>query len=564
MKSYTNKLALCSVAAFGLTMLAACGDENTTVVTERLGMDILDKGGKMPGCTNDNAGDFLYVVDSLAVYYCADGEWKTLNGKDGEKGDKGETGAEGKAANGTGCSAEKKEDGIAVSCNGKLVGTLTNGTGSDGKSAYEIAKANGYKGTETEWLASLKGESCSAKKNEDGSIDVSCDGKLVGTLENGKSAYELAKENNEKVGSLTEWLASLKGENCAIATAKDKEDKSKVVGYKITCGENEKIVYNGTDGAGCEIDERKGDGIVKVTCGEGDDKKVVNLYKAMCGIESYDPETHICYEGALYDLGSSVYDDTKEVLTDFRDLQLYKTVTIEGSYTFFNNQTQKNETAQYKETWMAENLNYNTNTETEANSWCGGGESETTNEGDCSVYGRLYTWDAALNACPTGWHLPSMAEWKTLLSVVGASFAGTGEFAYFWSYSLFRDNGIYVAMTNDGKSADLKSDNKDNGHSVRCIKDSPTAPPPTDGESAREPLKCLYKTSLEKICFIAPKTTSEDDFSFFCGVNNGTFVIDCPAGRILECVGPKTGNTIYYYDDPASQMGCDLMMSQND
>ena len=31
------------------------------------------------------------------------------------------------------------------------------GTGADGKSAYEIAKVNGFQGTETEWLASLKG-----------------------------------------------------------------------------------------------------------------------------------------------------------------------------------------------------------------------------------------------------------------------------------------------------------------------------------------------------------------------------------------------------------------------
>ncbi len=31
--------------------------------------------------------------------------------------------------------------------------------GANGKSAYEIAVANGFDGTETQWLASLKGES---------------------------------------------------------------------------------------------------------------------------------------------------------------------------------------------------------------------------------------------------------------------------------------------------------------------------------------------------------------------------------------------------------------------
>jgi hypothetical protein len=30
--------------------------------------------------------------------------------------------------------------------------------GQDGKSAYEVAKSNGFSGTEAEWLGSLKGE----------------------------------------------------------------------------------------------------------------------------------------------------------------------------------------------------------------------------------------------------------------------------------------------------------------------------------------------------------------------------------------------------------------------
>lgn len=39
------------------------------------------------------------------------------------------------------------------------------------------------------------------------------------------------------------------------------------------------------------------------------------------------------------------------------------------------------------------------------------------NEGFAERYGRLYTWYAATdnrNVCPTGWHLPSDPEWKTL------------------------------------------------------------------------------------------------------------------------------------------------------
>ncbi len=36
-----------------------------------------------------------------------------------------------------------------------------------------------------------------------------------------------------------------------------------------------------------------------------------------------------------------------------------------------------------------------------------------------SCYGRLYSLDAALGACPEGWHLPSVEEWKELMTVLG-------------------------------------------------------------------------------------------------------------------------------------------------
>jgi uncharacterized protein (TIGR02145 family) len=79
--------------------------------------------------------------------------------------------------------------------------------------------------------------------------------------------------------------------------------------------------------------------------------------------------------------------------TDPRDGQTYNTIDI-GS-----------------QTWMAENLNYTT-----TNSWW---YADITANGD--VYGRLYTWDAALTACPAGWHLPTDDEWKTLEMALGMS-----------------------------------------------------------------------------------------------------------------------------------------------
>jgi len=54
---------------------------------------------------------------------------------------------------------------------------------------------------------------------------------------------------------------------------------------------------------------------------------------------------------------------------------------------------------------MAENLNYIPQT---GNSW---------------YYGtRLYDWETALTACPSGWHLPSRDEWNSLALAVGGSY----------------------------------------------------------------------------------------------------------------------------------------------
>jgi uncharacterized protein (TIGR02145 family) len=58
---------------------------------------------------------------------------------------------------------------------------------------------------------------------------------------------------------------------------------------------------------------------------------------------------------------------------------------------------------------MKKNLNIQT-----ADSWCY--ENSTAN---CNKYGRLYTWEAANKACPSGWRLPDTADWNTLVNASG-------------------------------------------------------------------------------------------------------------------------------------------------
>jgi uncharacterized protein (TIGR02145 family) len=63
--------------------------------------------------------------------------------------------------------------------------------------------------------------------------------------------------------------------------------------------------------------------------------------------------------------------------------------------------------------WMARNLNINPGA---GNSKCPGNIAE-----NCDIYGRQYDWTTAIGLCPTGWHIPSAAEWSTLVSFVGSN-----------------------------------------------------------------------------------------------------------------------------------------------
>lgn len=67
------------------------------------------------------------------------------------------------------------------------------------------------------------------------------------------------------------------------------------------------------------------------------------------------------------------------------------------------------------------------------------------NESYVSIYGRFYTWYAVTdirNVCPTDWHVPSDAEWTTLVSLLGGESVAGGK---------LKEIGItHFASPNDG------------------------------------------------------------------------------------------------------------------
>jgi len=65
--------------------------------------------------------------------------------------------------------------------------------------------------------------------------------------------------------------------------------------------------------------------------------------------------------------------------------------------------------------WMAQNLNFET-----GNSLC-----YDNNSNNCSKYGRLYDWNTAMRVCPSGWRLPTDADWNNLVQAAGGKEAAS-------------------------------------------------------------------------------------------------------------------------------------------
>jgi uncharacterized protein (TIGR02145 family) len=89
--------------------------------------------------------------------------------------------------------------------------------------------------------------------------------------------------------------------------------------------------------------------------------------------------------------GKSASNNVKSTMVDARDNQKYEIVKIGNQW------------------WMAQNLNYETT----------GSYVYNNSSRYASTNGRLYTWEAAKNACPAGWTLPTDEDWMTLETSLG-------------------------------------------------------------------------------------------------------------------------------------------------
>ena len=157
-------------------------------------------------------------------------------------------------------------------------------------------------------------------------------------------------------------------------------------------------------------------------------------------------------------------------LTDTRDGKTYKTIVL-GT-----------------QTWMAENLAF------DSGFGCWAYDNNTEN---VAKYGYLYFYESAKKVCPSGWHLPSDGEWKTLVTFLGGDkaaggklkesgflplaggfrngfgvYSGLGTHGMWWSSTWGNDlNAWYRLLTFESSKFEKRSLGKISGFSVRCVKD---------------------------------------------------------------------------------------------
>ncbi|MCQ2060458.1 MAG: fibrobacter succinogenes major paralogous domain-containing protein [Fibrobacter sp.] len=176
-----------------------------------------------------------------------------------------------------------------------------------------------------------------------------------------------------------------------------------------------------------------------------------------------------------------------ESFTDERNGQSYNIVEIGGKV------------------WMASNLNFET-----AGSFCPDGEAK-----NCKKFGRLYTWAAAMKACPEGWRLPYKEDYESLVNAGGGAavagsalksgsgwfkkgngtnmldfgvlpagyrgsdgkFDGIGGYGYLWTAtsgtaedSSDENFAFYLYLDFSSDAAKLNSFDKADARSVRCVR----------------------------------------------------------------------------------------------
>jgi len=306
------------------------------------------------------------------------------------------------------------------------------------------------------------------------------DGKITSTQEAVKAGYE--KTNNYTVEGTKEYIGHIQADGNIIFS--EKENK---------LYEDRKFVYSGrtAEEISAFLDKVRQARLVRK-------KESLAAEEAEKAAELARKEREEALKKEAVTLVKAEREKAlkeERTFTDERDGKIYRFVKIG------------------EQVWMAENLNYFV----DRSSYCYGNyQSSDKDENECLAYGRIYEdAETVKNVCPSGWHLPSADEWKSLVKFAGGEkvagkklkaksgwdndeaksgngtdalgfsalpggglfrtmsdieFSSVGSFGYWWSatdtYALVIDPAAVVVAEDEY--------NKPYAYSVRCIKNEET------------------------------------------------------------------------------------------
>ncbi|WP_407449035.1 fibrobacter succinogenes major paralogous domain-containing protein [Fibrobacter sp.] len=252
----------------------------------------------------------------------------------------------------------------------------------------------------------------------------------------------------------------------------------------------------------------------------------------LCGGSEYDVEEEKCINGELISCSTLIYDNAT-YFCDKRDVQLYRFVTI-GTQTWMAENLNYADSVKTPSlmgsSWCYDNEPDSCAKYGRLYAWAAAIDSVKLYDGgngvDCG-YGKTCTLPEKVQGiCPSGWHLPRRAEWETLIESAGGSvidentstgnpgrklkspsgwynydngdayfsylfgflalpagrwynnddnngsFIDIGFYAFFWSSTESNSNNASLMWLGyESNAAFLPSGKKNDGYSVRCLKD---------------------------------------------------------------------------------------------
>lgn len=333
-------------------LIVSCGGDNSTSPSNENSSD--SHGSEIP-CDSISEGKIIKPADSDVEHICKDGSWIAIN------------------------SSSSSTNNVILSVSeesSSSVDPVILSSDSD-----ELSSSSGYDNDDSSSSSEKPVESSSSEESK------------LYLCEDGET-YVLDLANCEKESSSSVVIISSSSDNKPNSSSGDVQESS---GSEVSSSSVK------TESSSSKVESSSSE----VTT-QSSSENVEESSSSEDSVESSSSEINIVSSSSL----NSVYDAVKNTLTDLRDGQVYKTVTI-GT-----------------QVWMAENLNYlpkdTSGTIWAGKSLCGGGEWKKTAEGDCSIYGRLYEskftftdTDSYRKLCPNGWSLPTKKQYETLISFLG-------------------------------------------------------------------------------------------------------------------------------------------------